>query len=151
MLGRHRTSFDNLTIIIARTTTPSGKRENCGASKMITGKKLIPAIKLKEPDTYRPWTVIDCPFVVVRMQDILLEDGRAFNARYGEIRASGGLHQFLGCSCGVILSTIMSDEMIVRGVRPTDMWKPSRLCNRSITSRQMVIHMKEKKRQPKTR
>lgn len=79
---------------------------------MINGKKLIPVIKLSDPDTLQPWAFIDCPLVVVKMQDILSNDGTKFNDSFKEIKSSGGIHKFLGCKCGVILSTIMKDEML---------------------------------------
>jgi hypothetical protein len=75
-------------------------------------KHLIPAIKLTEPSTYRPWEHVLTPYVVVRLSEFLRGDGSNFNSRFEEVRTAGGLHTFLGYSGKILLSSIMPDKMI---------------------------------------
>ena len=76
-----------------------------------TEKHLAPVIKLSEPDTFRPWEQIPCPFVVIKLQELLSRDGSRLNWQFYEINKAGGLHNFLGYEGRVLLSSIMPDRM----------------------------------------
>ncbi len=75
-------------------------------------KSLIPVIKLAEPITHAPMKEAHCKKVVVKLQDLLSKNGKAFNSRFNSIVAAGGLHNFLGFEGEIILSTIMRDYAI---------------------------------------
>lgn len=62
--------------------------------------------------TYAPWREIDCPGVVVKAQDFLTPSGQMTNKYYELVKKAGGVREFLGCECDVILSSIMPDKMI---------------------------------------
>jgi hypothetical protein len=75
-------------------------------------KLLIPTVKLGERATYHPWEHISYPVIAVRMEDMLLEDGRSFNDIVDDIQNAGGIRQYLDCPGSVILSTVMRDKLI---------------------------------------
>lgn len=92
-------------------------------------KQVMPVVKLGEKSTYYPWKSVPCTTLVVRMEDILREDGRTFKHIFEEISEAGGIHGFLGSPTRVMLSTIMRDKLIGGGtvdtyVEAIDVLKP---------------------------
>ena len=75
---------------------------------------LIPIIRLDTKSTYIVFKEASAPFVVVRMQDLLLKSSPGFNKIFKEIKDAGGIHNFLATETPVMLSFIMRDELIRR-------------------------------------
>lgn len=85
---------------------------NDGILMPIASERLIPVIKLTEKNTHKPWEYINCSSVIVRIQDLITYDGKNYRDLFSAISESGDIHNFLGCKCNVILSTIMRDRTI---------------------------------------
>ena len=76
----------------------------------------MPVVKLGEKSTYDPWRYVPCPTIVIRMEDLLREDGRTFKRIFEKIDEAGGIHGFLGSPGKVMLSTIMRDKLSVEAM-----------------------------------
>ena len=74
---------------------------------------LIPVVKLGEERTYSPWEFVPCPEVVVKVQDLVSNDGKTNSSWCEKFFSAGGLHEFLSCPGEIILSSIMPDETIL--------------------------------------
>lgn len=73
---------------------------------------LIPVIKLDDRSTFGVWNVIPTKTIVVRLQDLVSKRTFKFNNIFHDIKAVGGVHNFLGYERVIILSLIMRDEII---------------------------------------
>jgi hypothetical protein len=88
----------------ARASGGDGKRPS---------PSLIPVVKLGEERTYSPWEFVPCPKVVVKVQDLVSNDGKTNSSCCDRVASAGGLHEFLSCPGEIILSSIMPDETIL--------------------------------------
>lgn len=85
--------------------------ENTNVSYTLT-PKIIPTIKLREPNTHNPWEFVDCESTVIKVMDLVTVDGRKTNAIYDTIVDSGGLHAYFDWHGPFILSSIAPDKTI---------------------------------------
>ena len=78
-----------------------------------TSPILIPVVKLGEEMTYSPWEFVQCPKIVVKVQDLVSDDGKTNSPKCEKVASSGGLHEFLSCPGEIVLSSIMPDRTIL--------------------------------------
>lgn len=72
----------------------------------------MPVVKLSENMTLVVAKEVKAQTIVVKMQELITPTGVRFNSRFAEIKAAGGIHNYLDYNGKVILSTIMPDQAI---------------------------------------
>jgi len=75
-------------------------------------KFLLPVIKLHEKRTHPPWGDCHFPGLIVKLEDLITENGKRTNNLFTKIENAGGLHDYLDFSGKIVLSSIMPDKAI---------------------------------------